>query len=139
MQIRLLAMALAAAVATTGCALQPEPAVDFARPYPQALPSAGTLDIQVIRKPQTLEMTNTSATAFGPSTVWLNAEYALPIDGFAIGETLRLPLADFRNQFSERFRAGGFFATRIPTTLVLTEIEADDQRWGLIVVANILE
>ncbi|MCA9311350.1 MAG: hypothetical protein KDA21_09110 [Phycisphaerales bacterium] len=137
----LILMAAAALLTVTGCTSnegQGSP-VSWARPYPQGQASAGTLDIQVIRRPQSLEMTNTSLHAFGPSTVWLNAEYALPIDGFAVGETLSLPLTGFRNEFSERFRAGGFFATRDPTRLVLAEIEAEDGRWGLIVVSNTLD
>lgn len=128
-------------IVMASCALirQPEPAAAFARPYPGSLPSAGTLDVQVLRRSQTIEMTNTSSRSFGPSTMWLNADYALPIDGFQVGETLTLHLADFRNEFSERFRAGGFFATRDPTLLVLAEIEWEEQRWGLVVASNELE
>ena len=46
-----------------------------------------------------------------------------PIDGLAVGQTLRLPLGTFRNEFSEAFRGGGFFAPERPERLVLAELE----------------
>ena len=79
-------------------------------------------------------MTNTSARAFGPSTLWINASHSREIDGFAIGESLTLDLRSFVDEYGNTFRAGGFFATRRPHDLVLAEIETgDSERFGLIV------
>ncbi|MEQ8844059.1 MAG: hypothetical protein RIB58_04320 [Phycisphaerales bacterium] len=125
-----------------GCALNDRriDPVDYARAYPESLDRVTTLDVQVIRRPQSIELTNATARAFGPSTLWLNAAFSRPIDGLAVGETLTIPLGEFRNEFSERFRAGGFFATVDPTKLVLAELETDDGAlYGLIVVENVLE
>ncbi|GAB4554361.1 MAG: hypothetical protein Tsb0013_16970 [Phycisphaerales bacterium] len=104
------------------------------RAYPPG-PSAETLDIQVEREETVLRLTNTSARSFGPSTLWVNAGFSHPIDGFGIGETLVLDLGSFVDEYGNRFRAGGFFATRQPHDLVLAELEdgADGTRYGLIV------
>lgn len=121
------------------CAAPRNP-VPYARLYPASPPRAKTLDIQVFRETHYLELTNTTARAFGPSTIWLNSRYSRPIDGLAVGQTLRLRLTDFRDENYEAFRAGGFFAVDAPEPLVLAELETDDaesgQRvfYGLIVV-----
>jgi len=51
-----------------------------------------------------------------------------------------IPLVEFRNEFSEAFRGGGFFATEAPERLVMaqleTEIDGKPQLLGMIVVAE---
>jgi hypothetical protein len=121
-----------------GCATQPAP-VAYARSYPAELIQRETLNVQVFRSIYDIEFTNTTARPFGPSTVWLNARFSKPIDGIAVGQTLRLRLADFRDEHSEAFRTGGFFATETPERLVLAQIQttgADEKplMLGLIVV-----
>lgn len=108
--------------ALTACSGVPAPVV-YARPYPTIRPSPA-INIQVFRSTKHLELTNTTARAFGPSTLWLNARYSRPIDGLGVGESLRLPLDEFRDEYSDAFRGGGFFATEAPERLVLTQIEA---------------
>jgi hypothetical protein len=97
--------------------------VPYAREYPESPQRLEVLDIQVFRSAKHIELTNTTAQAFGPSTIWLNMHYSRPIDGLAVGQTLRLPLSSFRNEFSEAFRGGGFFAPEKPERLVLAELE----------------
>lgn len=131
-------LALFALAVAGGCAGLPAP-VHYARPYPTDIPQRETLNIQVFRSTFHVEFTNTTARVFGPSTLWLNARFSRPIDGLAVGQTLRLPLKDFRDEYSEAFRAGGFFATEPPERLVLAQLEtkkADDNGalLGLIVV-----
>lgn len=109
-------------VGMTACA-SPKTRVAWARPYPEATASGGVADIQVIREETRITMTNTTAREFGPSTVWINMQWALPIAGFKPGETMTLDLAQFRNEYHERFRAGGFFAVERPDTVALTQIE----------------
>ncbi len=122
-----------------GCAQQHAADVDYARAYPQQVTLGPTLDIQVFGRATTIELTNATAREFGPSTIWLNALYAMPIESLEIGESLTLPLAGFRNEFNETIRAGGFFATRRPDRLVLVQIEEDASpgtMLGMIVVAS---
>lgn len=110
----------------SACKSAPQ-AVEYARLYPFETPVAKeTLDVQVFRRTFSIQLTNTTARAFGPSTLWLNRRYSLPIAGLAISETLDLPLKSFRDEFSETFRGGGFFATEAPETLVMAELETLD-------------
>lgn len=106
--------------------------------YPQGLSRGTTLNIQVIRKSTRIELTNTTARAFGPFTLWLNGRFSQHIDAFAIGQTLTLTLRDFKDEFGERFRGGGFFAADKPELLILAEINPDNstEMLGLIVVRS---
>lgn len=93
------------------------------RSYPFELRQERTLDIQVFLNPSTIEFTNTTATAFGPSRVWLNQRYGRDIDALGVGETLVLDLETFRDRFGDPFPSGGFFATDLPERLVLAQLE----------------
>lgn len=95
----------------------------YARPYPTDVPRGRALDIQVRKGDTTLTLTNTTSRAFGKSTIWLNSYFSQPIEGLGVGEEMTLPLSRFRNEFSEKFRGGGFFASEAPEKLVLAEIE----------------
>ena len=87
-----------------------------------------TLDIQVFRHTHTIELSNTTAKPLGKCTLWLNRRYSWPIEGLAIGEHVELPLRNFKDEFSDGFRGGGFFASEAPDTLVMVEAEViDDQ------------
>jgi hypothetical protein len=99
------------------------PKVPYARAYPAAPTRGETLDIQVFRQTKHLELTNTTARAFGPSTLWLNARFSRPISGLGVGQSLRLRLDEFRDEYQDEFRGGGFFATELPDRLVLAELE----------------
>jgi hypothetical protein len=105
--------------------------------YPAEGRQAETLNVQVVREQQThIVFTNTSARQLGPGRLWVNQAYSKPIGVVGVGETVRLDLRGFRNEFGERFRAGGFFATRTPKDVVLVQMrergEADFT--GLVVV-----
>lgn len=108
------------------------------RPYPQQMRRGTTLDIQVIRRGTSIELTNTTARSFGPSILWINGRFSNRIEGLAIGEKLDLPLRQFRDQYNERFRAGGFFATEKPELLALAELqpESGGEIFGLVVVGE---
>jgi len=104
--------------------------------YPTALPRTATLNIQVFRRTTELELTNTTALAIPASTLWLNAWYSKKIDGLGIGETLKLPLKEFKDKYGDPFRGGGFFATELPERLALAEIEMDGRMVGMVVVGG---
>ncbi len=91
--------------------------------YPSGKEQLATADVQVTRDVTTIEMTNTSARSFERGRLWLNSYFSREIDGFGVGETLRLDLYDFVDEYGERFRAGGFFATDPPEDLVLVQYE----------------
>ena len=125
-------MLLTAAALLGGCAGGAK--VDYGRGYPTDKAQSEVVDVQVIRRGTTLEMTNASSRDFGSSTMWVNKQFARPIDGLAIGQTITVDLRDFRNEFGERFRAGGFFATERSSALSLVQLETDDAMIGLIAV-----
>jgi hypothetical protein len=106
-------------------------------PYPATLKHSGAVDIQVFRKKTQIELTNTTARSYGPSTLWLNRRFSLPIEGFAVGQTLRFELKQFTDEFGDTFRGGGFFATRRPDRLGLAELQIGDQMVGFIVVGEV--
>jgi hypothetical protein len=129
-----------------GCNLLPTGLADesvgaFDRPFPQQLVQEEVLDIQVIRGPETtITMTNTTARSFGMSTLWLNGRFSRPIEGFKPGQTLSLNLYDFRDEFGEEFRGGGFFATKHPEQLMHAQLETfvdgEIAMLGLVVVGE---
>lgn len=109
-----------------GCRSGPDPAT-YATEYPASLRQGATLDIQVVRRSQRVAMTNTTATNFGPSRLWLNRRFSQPIEGWKIGETLDFHLSSFVDEFGETFRPGGFFAAEAPDVIVHAQIETP--RW----------
>lgn len=119
----MLTLLIAAGVSALGACHSAPTKVDYARPYPADAFQTSTVNIQVVRDGTEIELTNTTARSFGPCTLWINERFSKPLDGFKIGETLRFSLRDFRDQYSEPFRAGGFFATVLPDEVVKAELE----------------
>lgn len=109
------------------------------RPYPKQLAKSGSVSIQVLRRSTKIELTNTTAESFGPTTIWLNGRYSSEIDGLEVGQSLTLDLRSFYDEWGDQFRAGGFFATRNPTPLTLVEFEMPEGLVGLIMVGDTLE
>jgi len=100
------------------------------------MPIGDTLNIQVVREGTGITITNTTASPIPPTTLWLNKWYSRPIDEVGIGETVRYDLREFRDAFSEPFRAGGFWATDEGDPLVTAHLEEGGRLVGLIVVAR---
>lgn len=115
-----------------GCASGPD--ANHAGPGYPATDQGDTLDIQVVRDSTVIRLTNTTARSFGPSRLWVNRWFSRGIDRFEVGQTLELSLWDFRDQYGESFRAGGFFSTRKPEQLVLAQLQSGDELFGLVVV-----
>jgi hypothetical protein len=90
--------------------------------YPAAAPTGQTLDIQVFREGTQIRFTNTTARAFAPSRMWINRWYSRRLEELAPGESVRLPLAEFRDQYGEAFRAGGFFAIQRSDKVAVAEL-----------------
>lgn len=96
--------------------------VDYARAYP-SLQAAGVLDVQVFRRDTTVELTNTTAKAFGKGTLWLNRRYSRPVAGIAVGESVSYTLEEFRDEYGDPFRSGSFFSGYSPERMVTCELE----------------
>jgi hypothetical protein len=123
------------AVMLAGCTPSRDPAL--AGPdYPESKTQSETLDIQVVRTPTTISITNTTARAYGRSRLWVNRWYSREIPSLGVGETIELPLKTFRDQYGEAFRAGGFFATRKPQRVQQVQLETADGLVGLVAVGK---
>lgn len=116
-------MCAVATMLISACATPPPAQSPYAKAYPRQLSQSGSVDIQVVRKGTRIALTNTTARPFGPSTMWLNSRFCRPIDGLAVGQSLTLPLREFKDEFSDSFRAGGFFASERPDKVVHAQIE----------------
>jgi hypothetical protein len=117
------ALTAAALLGLTACGstttLRPGPT------YPSALVRLPPSNIQLVRSSRHIEMTNTTVTGFGPSRLWLNQWYSAQIEPLPVGESMRLPLSLFRDEFGDAFRGGGFFAAEAPDKLVKAELELE--------------
>ncbi len=120
------------ASALAGC--RSTPTIKSGPEYPADATRVETIDLQVIRRGTRIEMTNTTARAFGPGTLWLNGWYGREIAGLDVGQSLNLRLRDFHDQFGGTFRAGGFFAAEKPDKIVLAELQTDGRLLGLVVI-----
>lgn len=93
------------------------------RPYPMALHTIETIDVQVFRDDQDIELVNATAHSYRDFDLWINQRYVQHVDELLAGETIRLSLWDFYDERGDRFNAGGFFRTVEPERVRLTEIQ----------------
>jgi len=118
-------------LAPIGCARST--AFTESAPYPGGYQKLEPSNIQIFRSGKTIILTNTTATSFGQSTIWLNQWFAREIDGLAVGQTKELALSSFKDEFGDEFRGGGFFAAREPDRIVLAELEIETEAgWVLL-------
>ncbi len=116
---------------SSGCQLFTETTVKEAHAaYPDSIPKGEIYDVQVFRQSTRLKLTNITTRDFGPSTIWLNQRYSLPIDGLSSGQTIDLDLKTFIDEFGDTYKAGGFFAQRVPAPVVLCQLEVVEPVWG---------
>lgn len=92
-------------------------------PYPKNYTTIEPSNIQIYRQGRSITLTNTTATNFGPSTIWLNRWFSRDIEALDIGQTLTLSLVDFKDEYDDHFKGGGFFATTAPERIVHAELE----------------
>lgn len=109
--------------------------------YPEDAAMLEVLDVQVFRDVTMLEFTNTTTTDFPAATMWLNKRFSAPTPAIASGETVRLELRGFVDEFGDTYKAGGFFSQREPAPVVLAQLEISDAEgepalYGLVVVQN---
>lgn len=94
------------------------------------------VDAQVFRDDTDIVVVNSTPRSFSDFHLWLNQRYARHVDRLDAGQTIRLSLWDFFDQWGGRFNAGGFFRSYEPTPVRLVEIQLDDAQpmVGLIAV-----
>ncbi|MCZ6834648.1 MAG: hypothetical protein O7G85_02645 [Planctomycetota bacterium] len=93
------------------------------RSYPLTLHSTDTIDVQVFRDDQTIELVNATARSYRDFDLWINQRYMRHVDELIAGQTLIISLWDFYDERGDRFNAGGFWRTREPHRVRLVEIQ----------------
>jgi hypothetical protein len=114
---------IAAAILLCACGARGTREIADNRPYPMELRQQGSIDIQVIQHTTTLELTNSTTRQLAAGTLWLNGRFARDMEPLAPGERRELDLDSFVDEFGDRFRPGGFWATDIPDRVVLAQWE----------------
>jgi hypothetical protein len=130
---RLAPAALSAALLLGGCAS--DPTIGSGPIYP-ALEQSRVLDVQVKRAGTRISFTNAAAEPVGPGRLWANKWFSREIDAIAPGQTVSFDLSEFKDRYGDSFRAGGFFATQMPSKLVLMQLEREGTLVGLIVIGD---
>ena len=90
-------------LACTGCNRPNYDPAYATRLYPFQLHTTDTLPIQVFRDGTHLEIVNSTDRSWGPSTIWVNQQFAYEISGLASGQRVTLDLFEFRNDLGEIF------------------------------------
>jgi hypothetical protein len=106
-----------------GCSRSNSLAIVENRAYPTELMQREVLDVHIIKHPTEIEFTNTSDRTLGPGTLWLNGRYGKEIEAVPSGATVRYTLIEFKDQWNDHFRRGGFWAKENPEVLYLTQLE----------------
>jgi hypothetical protein len=126
------------------CGSGPMTTIEEGAAYPATLTKGNVVDIQVFRVGTRMELVNTTSRAFGPSTLWLNKRFSREIDGLAVGERLEIDLGEFKDEFGQPFKRGGFFSAEAPDVIVLTELvtttpEGSAELVGLVTILRPLD
>jgi len=100
------------------------------RAYPGPVAQDTVLDVQLVQASQSVTFTNTTPRPLGPGWLWINGWYSADLPEVGVGESIEVPLRDFRNEFGEAPRAGGFWAGRDATRVVHAQIETADPESG---------
>ena len=119
-------MVLACVVGAMGCSRSNSLAIVENAAYPAELTQREVLNIHIIKHPTEIEFTNTSDRTLGPGTLWLNGRYGKEIEPVPSGATVRYTLADFKDQWNDHFRRGGFWARETPEVLYLTQLQSGE-------------
>lgn len=138
--MRTLLAVVVAAGFTFGCSSSPKAAPEGRTLAPDLVQSR-VADIQVQRGGTSLHLTNTTPAPLPAGTFWVNGRFSVAVEALGVGESRALDLRQFRDQFGERFRAGGFFASEAPEPVVLAQWEAQredgsSELIGLIAIAE---
>lgn len=104
--------------------------------YPITTRQSAVLNVQVFRDDTHITFTNTTAEPLPEGLLWINHAYSKPFPGLGIAQTATLNLYDFKDQYGEEFRGGGFFATQPPDRVVIIQLQAGEKLLGLVTIAK---
>ncbi len=104
------------------------------RGYPYSTPALQVIDIQVFRDDAEVRLVNMTANSYHEFDLWLNERYVRRVGHLPAGETIRLSLYEFVDEYEEGLRAGGFLSTGRSDPIIKVEIETPDGMLGLIAI-----
>jgi hypothetical protein len=119
-----------------GCARQLYQPDRATRAYPFDLHTTQTVDMQVFRDHENLEIVNTTAMTYTDVDVWINQRYVQRVEAIPAGRSVTLSLWGFADQWGGVFNAGGIWRTYEPTPVRLVELQTqpDQPTMGLIAI-----
>lgn len=108
------------------------------RPYPRELHHPQTVDMQVFRRGEKIEVVNSTAQSYADFDLWVNQRFVRHVDSLPAGGTIKLSLWDFHDENGDAFNAGGFFRSYDPTPVRMVEIQLGPDRpmIGLIAIRS---
>lgn len=106
-----------------------QPAVP--RAYPVKAEVAGQLDIEVLRQGRGIVLENRTVSQYSNAELWLNQEFAAPVDEVVVGRGERLSLRNFTNRYAEYYPTAKFLQPEADRPLVLAELLIDGKIYKL--------
>jgi hypothetical protein len=98
------------------------------RPYPEALQQESVVQIQVVPLQTQIRLINATSTDYDNIDVWLNRRFVKNLKQLHAGEQIEVEIEDFRDQWGQCPQPGGFWRTRPPTPIVITQIQRDETK-----------
>lgn len=124
-------------MALAGCTINPTPAdTSGLTGYPYEIESVRVVDVEVFRDGTKITLANHAPESFADFTLWINERYQAKVDALPLGGMLTISLDSLRDEFGEKFRAGGFFSSQKAQPVVKAEMQSTDSLIGLIVIPN---
>ena len=97
------------------------------RAYPRELHRPVSINAQVFRDGEYIEIQNATAVTYRDVDVWINQRYMKHVDEIPAGGSVELYLGDFWDQYGEAPVAGGFWRTDPPTPVRLVELQLSEE------------
>ncbi len=127
---------LLASLAAIGCERAKYDPHRATRPYPYDLHRAESIDLQVFRDGQHIQIVNSTPKTYQGTDVWVNQRYVLHLGTLPAGATVDLPLWEFRDVRGDPFPAGGLLRTTedVPVRLVEFQTAEDELLIGVVAI-----
>jgi len=96
------------------------------RPYPEALQQESVVQVQVVPLQTQIRFINATSTNYDNVDVWINRRFVKHVERLDAGQQIEIEIEDFRDQWGQCPQPGGFWRTRPPTPIVITQIQRDE-------------
>lgn len=98
------------------------------RPYPEALQQETVVQVQVVPMQTQIRFINATSTSYDNIDIWINRRFVMHVERFDAGQQMEVEIENFRDQWGQCPQPGGFWRTRPPTPIVITQIQRDETR-----------